>query len=138
MLAEQISGAVAPLEERFSPARFSLRDMGSVITEQAKSLSDYAERIMPAREVNTADLKIGEGMVGKVDGEFVAVHRDDNGQIRKCSPICRHMGGVVHWNAFEKTWDCPVHGGRYASCGQRIYGPPEEPLEKPNSNHPTT
>jgi Rieske Fe-S protein len=129
MIAEQISGAATPLAEYFSPARFSLRDMGSVITEQAKGLTDYAERIMPAREVNTADIKKGEGMVGEIDGEFVAVHRDDQGQIRKCNPICRHMGGVVHWNPFEKTWDCPVHGGRYASCGQRIYGPPEEPLK---------
>jgi glycine/D-amino acid oxidase-like deaminating enzyme/nitrite reductase/ring-hydroxylating ferredoxin subunit len=130
MIAQQISGAVAPLEEHFSPARFSLRDLGSVIAEQFKSLSDYAERIMPARKVNIADLKIGGGMVGEVDGEFVAVHRDDKGQIRKCNAICRHMGGVVHWNAFEKTWDCPIHGGRYASCGQRIYGPPEEPLDR--------
>lgn len=129
MIAQQISGFVSPLASQFSPSRFSLRDAGSVIVEQAKSLSDYAERIMPASEVNTAALKKGEGMVGEVDGEFVAVHRDDEGQIRKCSPICRHMGGVVHWNPFEKTWDCPVHGGRYASCGQRIYGPPEEPLE---------
>ncbi|MEX0824841.1 MAG: Rieske 2Fe-2S domain-containing protein, partial [Pirellulaceae bacterium] len=45
------------------------------------------------------------------------------------SPTCSHQGGVVHWNEMEQTWDCPVHGGRFAANGERIYGPPESRLK---------
>jgi glycine/D-amino acid oxidase-like deaminating enzyme len=39
------------------------------------------------------------------------------------SRVCPHLGGVVCWNEFERSWDCPVHGSRFAPDGARLEGP---------------
>ena len=44
-------------------------------------------------------------------------------RLRECSPVCPHLGGIVHWNSTEKTWDCPVHGSRFDPEGTVLNGP---------------
>lgn len=47
------------------------------------------------------------------------------GWVRKpCSkaPICTHLGGVLCWNDAEQSWDCPLHGSRFASDGKVLEG----------------
>jgi len=36
---------------------------------------------------------------------------------------CPHARGTVRWNRAEGTWDCPVHGARFAADGTVIQGP---------------
>ena len=45
------------------------------------------------------------------------------------SATCPHLGGIVAWNAAEKTWDCPLHGSRFDRCGKMINGPSNGDLE---------
>lgn len=78
------------------------------------------------QEVN--EIPRGEGGIVDVEGERLAVYRDDAGQLHALSPVCRHMGGIVQWNKAEKTWDCPIHGGRYTALGVPIMPPPKDHL----------
>ena len=129
LLADQITGQRGHLQDDLSPARLGLAGMANLVSEQMTSTASYARRVLPSHEIDPAALRDGEGAVGMVDGQHLAVCRDSTGSLHRRKPICVHMGGVVHWNEAAQTWDCPVHGGRYSADGKRIYGPPQGDLE---------
>ncbi len=58
----------------------------------------------------------------------VAVSTVD-GVTRSVSGLCTHLGGVVSWNDAECTWDCPLHGSRFAPDGTVLEGPANRDLE---------
>jgi glycine/D-amino acid oxidase-like deaminating enzyme/nitrite reductase/ring-hydroxylating ferredoxin subunit len=128
-LADRLDQIESPLTAALVPTRFGLAQPLRWMSEQTVAVADIAERILPAKTVDPDTLAPGDGAVGKLDGEHVAVCRDAAGCLHRVSAICTHMGGVVRWNPVEQTWDCPVHGGRFTASGQRLYGPPAEDLE---------
>jgi nitrite reductase/ring-hydroxylating ferredoxin subunit len=76
------------------------------------------------------DLKIGEGKILRLNKKKAAAYRDEDGKVNLCSPVCTHLNCIVHWNAADKTWDCPCHGSRFKPTGEVFSGPAEAPLEK--------
>ena len=56
--------------------------------------------------------------------------RRDRQAAYKRSAACTHAGCIVHWNPFEKCWDCPCHGSQFAPDGTAMNGPAVEPLEE--------
>ena len=66
----------------------------------------------PRQMVGLAQLNAGVG---------VAVCRNLGGLGRR--PLCSHLGGVLRFNDSEGTWDCPLHGSRFATDGSVIEGP---------------
>lgn len=77
---------------------------------------------------NQEELKPGHGTVREIDGEKVAVYKNENGNLIKLSPVCTHLGCIVGWNSEEKTWDCPCHGSRFKPEGELIQGPANKKL----------
>jgi Rieske Fe-S protein len=57
----------------------------------------------------------------------VAVSTVD-GTTCKVSAVCTHLGGILHWNDSERSWDCPLHGSRFDSNGKRLEGPATKDL----------
>ena len=66
----------------------------------------------PRQMVGLAQLNAGVG---------VAVCKNLGGLGRR--PLCSHLGGVLRFNDSEGTWDCPLHGSRFAADGSVIEGP---------------
>jgi glycine/D-amino acid oxidase-like deaminating enzyme/nitrite reductase/ring-hydroxylating ferredoxin subunit len=130
---------IAPLilreDSRFAsvldPGRKSFASFGSVTefaSGQAGVVENLAEYLTPG-EIGSADeLQPGEGGILRDGISKIAVFRTNDGQLVRHSAVCTHMGCIVHWNSFEKCWDCPCHGSQFAPEGEVLNGPAVKPL----------
>ncbi|WP_326548380.1 FAD-dependent oxidoreductase [Mycolicibacterium sp. ND9-15] len=46
-----------------------------------------------------------------------------DGKEYRVSPVCPHLGGIVNWNDADESWECPLHGSRFAPDGTLLEGP---------------
>ncbi|RMB59909.1 FAD-dependent oxidoreductase [Tessaracoccus antarcticus] len=69
----------------------------------------------------------GMGVVGRV-GATPTARSTVDGKTCQVSGVCTHMGGILHWNDAEKSWDCPLHGSRFAPDGKVLEGPATQDL----------
>jgi glycine/D-amino acid oxidase-like deaminating enzyme/nitrite reductase/ring-hydroxylating ferredoxin subunit len=116
----------------FDPGRIkplsTVRRLTGNLLHMAKHF--VGDRLMGADFDSVDEIAPGQGGLVTVEGERLAVYRDEHGGVHMLSPVCRHMGCYVHWNSAEKTWDCPCHGGRYDAYGNVIMGPPKHSLHE--------
>lgn len=64
----------------------------------------------------------GQGRVERHGAQPVAVCTV-GGATHELSAICPHLLGLVTWNDAEMSWDCPLHGSRFAADGSVLEGP---------------
>jgi len=115
----------------FNPNRIKpVAGFSNFVRENADVVKTWVGKLLPPDKLASfSDMAPGEGRVVKVDGDTVALYKDEQGELHAISPTCTHMGCHVTWNNMEKTWDCPCHGARYSPDGAVLTGPAVKSLE---------
>jgi len=132
MAAEHAVGRKSPWTELFDPGRKKIR---GGLWDYIRENKDYPyylirDRFAGAEGRSRRGVKRGSGKVLDLNGQNVAVYRDESGATVERSAVCTHMGCLVNWNEAARTWDCPCHGSRFHPDGKVIAGPAESPLSK--------
>ncbi|WP_374027266.1 FAD-dependent oxidoreductase [Bdellovibrio bacteriovorus] len=107
----------------YSPSRFKMKNLGKVISANMNALTQYRDRIMLRDELKNITARPGEGRLVHQGAKTFAVYTNEKNETATLNAVCPHLGGIVHWNEAEKTWDCPCHGSRFACTGEVINGP---------------
>lgn len=116
--------------------RFGISAAGAAISSgskvAARLVGGWADaefgREEPQRD-ETTELAEGDGVITR-DGLAPVATARVNGTICRVSGVCTHMGGVLAWNAAERSWDCPLHGSRFTADGTLLEGPAVHNLER--------
>jgi glycine/D-amino acid oxidase-like deaminating enzyme/nitrite reductase/ring-hydroxylating ferredoxin subunit len=130
MLADELRGVKSPWRQLLDATRWKPLASARAVVSENKDFPRHlvADRIgIPGAEA-LASLPRGEGKVVSIDGERYAVYRNAEGHLSARSPVCTHLGCLVHWNSTETSWDCPCHGSRFDPSGRVLNGPAVEAL----------
>jgi glycine/D-amino acid oxidase-like deaminating enzyme/nitrite reductase/ring-hydroxylating ferredoxin subunit len=122
----------ARFADLFDPARkpVSRYALGEYVKGQGAVVSNLAEYVESGEVESLDEVKPGEGAILRRGLAKVAVYRDEHGSLIERSAVCTHVGCIVHWNSFEKCWDCPCHGSQFQPDGTVLNAPAVRPLAK--------
>ncbi len=141
LITDQIMGKKNPWEQLYNPSRISLNSAASYIKENANTLAQYKDWFIEPQYDEIEHNIPGEGVVFRDGLQIIAAYKDLHGNLEFNSAVCPHLGGIIHWNSAEKTWDCPCHGSSFDCHGKVIKGPANmdlSPIEKPAMHPPDT
>ena len=130
--------AFAPV---LDPARKSATSGASVmefVRGQTGAVKNLAEHLGPGELDSVDELGPDEGGIIRRGLKKVAAYRSADGTLIERSATCTHMGCIVHWNGFERCWDCPCHGSQFAPDGAVLNGPAVKPLAEVEASEPVS
>jgi Rieske Fe-S protein len=130
LISDLILKGQSPWEEVYDPARKPVKAAGTFLSENVTVAKNFAEYVAPGEIVSWDELKPGQGAIVRKGLSKVAAYRDDNGKLFLRSAACTHLGCHLHWNSFERCWDCPCHGSQFAPDGTDLNGPAFAPLSE--------
>ena len=128
LLTDLILGRDSDLTDLYDPTRLPLKALPELAREGVNTAVQYAAWLAPSDVSDVDSIPHGGGAVLRRGVSRVAVHRDEHGALHACSAVCPHLGGIVDWNADERTWDCPCHGSRFDAFGRLLHGPANSDL----------
>lgn len=130
-----LSQAIAPAAEEsgaknwYQP-KLSSRDVLTAVRDNAEvgleMLAGWASSLAGTDESAPPE---GQGKVVRRNLRPVGVCTV-NGEVSRVSAVCPHLGGVLAWNDAEGSWDCPLHGSRFAADGGLLEGPAVRGLDR--------
>lgn len=131
IIRDLIEGRENPCATLFDPSRIKpVAGFLDFVRENADVAYHFvADRFGTAELHSLNELEPDTGKVLEFEGEKLAVYKEKGGKIHALSSRCTHAGCIVNFNAEEKSWDCPCHGGRYDLQGKVLTGPPRENLK---------
>ena len=132
IISDQILGIDNKYADLYSPSRIKpIAGFSEFIKENADVAWHFVADRFGAEDLESLkDLAPEKGTIAELQGEKVAVYKDENGNVTALSPVCTHAGCTVLFNEAEKSWDCPCHGGRFDINGKVITGPPRKDLKQ--------
>jgi glycine/D-amino acid oxidase-like deaminating enzyme/nitrite reductase/ring-hydroxylating ferredoxin subunit len=130
LLRDLIGTAQNPWAELYEPSRKTSRGLVNYVSENVTALKSLAEHATPGELDSLDEVPAGQGAIVRSGSKKIAAFRDDKGSLQLRSPVCTHLGCVVHWNSTEGCWDCPCHGSHFAPDGTVLNGPALSPLEE--------
>lgn len=119
-----------PWAKVFDPARPPVSGLKDFVQENINVAFQYKDWITPSEVSEVEDIPKDSGSVMREGILKTCVYHDLQDNFEKKSAICTHLGGIVHWNDIEKTWDCPCHGSRFNTKGKVIEGPAISDLQE--------
>jgi nitrite reductase/ring-hydroxylating ferredoxin subunit len=132
IIAPLITGQHARFAPVFDPGRVPLsgRTIAHYISDQAGAFA-AAIGLEPGEVNSVHDIAPGEGALLRegLTGR-IAAYRQPGGGLVRLAAACTHAGCTVHWNSFEKCWDCPCHGSQFAPDGEVLCGPAVKALQR--------
>jgi glycine/D-amino acid oxidase-like deaminating enzyme/nitrite reductase/ring-hydroxylating ferredoxin subunit len=123
MLPDLIDGGEHPWKKIFSPVRTPVGALKEYIKENVNVAFQYGSWITPSEAKTFDKIPDDSGQLMREGLSKTCVYHESGEVYEKKSAVCTHLGGIVHWNDIEKTWDCPCHGSRFNVHGKVIEGP---------------
>ncbi|WP_346795971.1 FAD-dependent oxidoreductase [Halomonas sp. Bachu 37] len=132
IIADLIHGRDNTWHAHFDARRITpAKSAGGWVKENASVTKHLVQDYLATGKLKEfAELAPGEAKVATLDGEKLAIYRNESGELSVLSAVCPHMKCLVHWNANDTTWDCPCHGSRFDTRGDVIEGPAYHALER--------
>jgi nitrite reductase/ring-hydroxylating ferredoxin subunit len=123
LIPRLILSGKADWEEFYSPGRKTGSAVKNFIAENIAALKSFAEYVAPGELSSVDELKPGQGAIIREGMSKIAAYRNETGRLHRRSAVCSHLGCHIHWNSFEKCWDCPCHGSQFSIDGAVLNAP---------------
>jgi len=124
LLADLIEKKTHPWEKLFDPSRVAITSrLMESMKEGMTTALNYADYLKPAEVERPEEVPLDHGCLMQKGLTKACVYHNNKDGFEVRTAICTHLGGIVHWNDIEKTWDCPAHGSRFNTKGKAIEGP---------------
>jgi glycine/D-amino acid oxidase-like deaminating enzyme/nitrite reductase/ring-hydroxylating ferredoxin subunit len=129
ILRDLLMGRPSAWSQVYEPDRKTLRAARTYLEENLDVAANFTEHVHDTHHLQSLDdVPRGGGAIVSLEGRKVAAYRNEEGELQLRSASCTHVGCIVHWNSFERCWDCPCHGSQFAVTGEPLTGPAMKPL----------